>query len=155
GAAGVMTWCLLLLSLVGASAPSSTTQSTTARAATTRSAQLDQLKSRFVQSILPAESDQRQKIIESASRFADSLQPDGSWADVDYKARQMSNWSARAHLERLLLMAKSYQLSPNAQLKGKTFAALSFWLEKDFQNPNWWWNQIGVPQLLGETGLLI
>ena len=29
--------------------------------------------------------------------------------------------------------------------------AMKSWTDRDLQNPNWWWNVIGVPELLGET----
>ncbi len=40
-------------------------------------------------------------------------------------------------------------------LRLKILLALKWWTDHDYQNPNWWWYQIGVPQLVGEIGSLL
>ena len=44
---------------------------------------------------------------------------------------------------------------PDHTLDAAVLQAFHFWLQKDFRNPNWWWNQIGVPQLTGEIASLM
>ena len=82
--------------------------------------------------------------------IAASLRPDGSWADIDYDDRGRTAWKTRLHLNRLGVMVRAYRSAGHAMcgdrdLKRSILSALDFWLTKDFRNPNWWWNKIGVP----------
>jgi chondroitin AC lyase len=93
---------------------------------------------------------------ERATRHADSIRPDGGWQDIDYRNRTRSGWPVARHLRRLFDMAVAYRtqgqaLSGEAALRKKTLAGIDYWLAKDFRNPNWWWNQIGVPMFLGRV----
>ncbi len=134
-----------------------------AQAASTNSSTLSGLaivRQRFVQSLLPSGSSAIDYLHAEAAKDAASLKPDGSWPGIDYAAQQRSVWTTADHLDRLLLMAKSaraYRNSghPNAALEEKIITALKWWTDHDYQNPNWWWNQIGVPQLLGQIGNLM
>lgn len=44
---------------------------------------------------------------------------------------------------------------PDDALAARCLRAVNWWLDHDPQSPNWWWNEIGVPQLLGETLLVL
>ena len=92
--------------------------------------------------------------------LADALRPDGSWPQVDYADLGRSGWKTPRHLGNLLLLSRAYKspksdLCGDPALKRAVFAALDYWLRHDFQNPNWWWNQIGVPRSLWPTLLLL
>ena len=105
----------------------------------------------YVSSLL---SDASQAQTES-SKYARQLEPDGSWPDIDYQSRQRAEWRTANHLNRTLAMAKAARVGGDRKLEQQTLRALEFWLEHDYRNPNWWWNEIGVPQLMGEIGSLL
>ena len=112
------------------------------------------IRDRYVASLLPASVD---AIHAQAAKFSDSLRPDGSWADVDYTGTDRAVWVTCDHLERVAVMARSARLKRNAgqpdeALVAKTLLALQYWTGKDYKNSNWWWNEIHVPQLMGEIG---
>jgi chondroitin AC lyase len=44
---------------------------------------------------------------------------------------------------------------PDSVLNAKVIRALHAWTSRDYQNPNWWWNEIGVPELIGEIASLM
>lgn len=95
-----------------------------------------------------------------ASLSLDTLRSDGSWPDVDYAHRGRTRWRAVAHLSRVRTMATRLRAKrPGApadpKLREGAVRAFRYWIEKDFRNPNWWWNEIGVPRTLGPTLLLL
>jgi chondroitin AC lyase len=127
-------------------------------AALARAADADDLatiRARFIASILPTDNSARSQILREALRHAGSMKADGSWVDIDYSDQARSLWHPRDHLQRLLVMAKAVRLAHDEALKRKTLAGVDFWLAHDLRNPNWWWNEIGAPQLLGETSLVM
>ncbi len=85
---------------------------------------------------------------------------DGTWPDIDYSSQIRSRWPVRDHLERARDLAKAWAL-PGGALRGdaavKTAAlrALDHWLAKDFRNPNWWHNEIGIPRAMSELLVLM
>lgn len=117
------------------------------------------VRTRYVQSILPPESADAY-LHGEAHKYAASLGADGSWPDIDYTASMRSAWRTADHLERILSMAKSARVDRDAGhgdavLEGQTLLALKWWNDHDYRNSNWWWNEIGVPQLMGEIGNLM
>jgi len=97
---------------------------------------------------------------ETVRPLVEALRADGSWPGVDYQDRGRSSWKAVGHLSHVATLARAYK-SPSAELRSDAalrkalFAGLDYWLEHDFQNPNWWWNQIGVPRTLYPTLLVL
>jgi chondroitin AC lyase len=92
-------------------------------------------------------------------KWMDSLQADGSWPDIDYANASRSAWSVPEHLRRVHMLAQAYRAPQSdrqgdAQVLSAATRALDGWLRLDPQNPNWWWNEIGVPRAL-LPGLLL
>jgi chondroitin AC lyase len=92
-------------------------------------------------------------------RHLDDIRADGSWADIDYASRDPSVWPPSDHLTRvltLLVHAREPDATPADAARSLAVAhrAMSFWIAHDFQCPNWWYNQIGVPNALGKIALL-
>ena len=86
-----------------------------------------------------------------ADRWAAALSRDGSWPDIDYKDQSRGFWKTAAHLKRTLAIAASYSEAKaagrrEAGLEKAALAAAHYWISHDFQNPNWWQNEIGTPR---------
>ena len=118
------------------------------------------IRQRLVQSVLPADRAAINSLDELATKDAASLSADGYFTGVDYTSQERSNWAAADHLDRVLRMAKSARVlrdegRPDAALEGKINLALKWWTDHDYHNPNSWWNEIGVPTLLGQVGNLM
>lgn len=84
----------------------------------------------------------------------------GAWPDIDYTSKQRGDWPTAAHLNRLQALAKAYQKTGtnffhNPELLKKINMALNYWLDNDFQCPNWWYPEIGVPMALAPTLILL
>ncbi|WP_265594503.1 polysaccharide lyase family 8 super-sandwich domain-containing protein [Haloferula sp. BvORR071] len=92
--------------------------------------------------------------------YQSTLLADGSWADVPYTNTAQTNWAPMTHLDRLGLMCRAYShpsgsLYQNVTLLADILKAYDCWIAKNPQSSNWWYNQIAVPQDLGEAMVLI
>ena len=100
---------------------------------------------------------------DASKSFTHSLNPSNfTWSDINYADQTRSSWATSTHLSRVLLMSQSFMcvrcgpaLFSNSSILAQIKGALDFWLRKDFQNPNWWWNAFGVPQLLEITSIVL
>lgn len=97
-----------------------------------------------------------------ATQYASTLRPDGTWADVHYNNTSSSQWLPMLHLSRLQTMGLALTANGSAPFlhnasgtKMAMLLALDWWTTHSPQNPNWWYNQVGVPMSLGETMLMI
>jgi len=111
----------------------------------------------------------RARLIESASRHFDpsaareSLRlqkDDGSWPDVDYDDDSRTHWKPSRHLSHLSALVHVYRV-PGSALEGDVevrdafLAGLRFWVKRDPQSDNWWFNVIGSPRSLSDMLLLM
>ena len=101
----------------------------------------------------PADLDEIEKLLTD-------LDEQGSWKYIDYTSEERSAWQPRQHLTDLLSIAKAYQtkgtrLYHNKMVSEKIHLTLNYWLENDFQCPNWWHPVIGVPMLLNPIMILM
>ena len=116
--------------------------------------ELDVLKGRILGSALgPVDT-------VAVGRLMDALGPDGSWPDIDYQDQSRSAWKTPGHLSNVFSLARAYRsprskLRRSSKLRSALEASLDYWLAHDFKNPNWWWNQIGVPRSLAPILLLM
>ena len=86
--------------------------------------------------------------------------PDGSWPDIDYTSTVLGNWPTKVHLRRMLDMAESYAdersgYHADPTLKSAILDALDYWLVNDFKNSNWFNPQIGIPEPIAFTILIM
>lgn len=143
---------LILLAMLAAALP--------AVAQSTPEVAMQTVKERMRAAILPRQPAAIADLSASAAKNLKAEQPDGSWPDIEYSNGTQSFWEAAQHLYRLHVMSRAWAtpdqpLYHDAALEKGTLAALDFWLKHDYQNPNWWWNEIGGPQLIGESLLLL
>lgn len=80
---------------------------------------------------------------------------DGSlrFSDVDYACQNRADWGAMWHLTRLELFALS--AARGGESYDRPIALLDTWLKLDPRNPNWWYNEIGMPMELGISAILL
>ncbi len=95
-----------------------------------------------------------------AQRFAQAVRPDGTWADIDYAGAARSGWEPAQHYTRLLaIVAAAERPATPAEVRqkllGPAHRAFTYWIQHDFQCPNWWYNQIGTPKIIGTIALLL
>lgn len=91
--------------------------------------------------------------------LVDALQPDGSWKEVDYQSKETARWGAMDHLQHVLTLAQvsrapRHPLAGDAGVRDGIRRAFHYWMQHDFQCPNWWFNEIAVPRTVGQILLL-
>lgn len=91
----------------------------------------------------------------SAEKNLATLQTNGSWKDIDYNAKTITNWQPGEHLIRLENLIQAYVAKDNRyygknQLLNAITSAFKYWYDQDPKSSNWWHNEIATPQALGE-----
>lgn len=97
---------------------------------------------------------------EALERYIAGLGTDSLWKDLNYKDDSRSGWQPSFHAERLMVMAKAYRDASgkyfgNPELGKAIHRAMGYWFAGNFRCRNWWYNQIGVPKMLGTAFLLM
>jgi chondroitin AC lyase len=84
-----------------------------------------------------------------AQSFADELAADGTWPDIDYGDDDALDWKPWYHVYRAL------QLALVEQHQAGALKALDAWRRLGLRCPNWWYNELGVPQSISDALLLL
>jgi chondroitin AC lyase len=121
---------------------------------------LNVVERRYCQSLVAEESTGSKQLRQKAEQIAASESRAGSWPSIDYVVKTRSQWPAAKHLDLTRTLAAAAYAAridghPDAELEAGALRGLRYWLQNDYQNPNWWWNQIGVPTSVGQIALLL
>ena len=97
-------------------------------------------------------------VVQQATEFNEKLNGSCYWEDINYADKTLAIWATEEHLSRVNVMIQALTvpgspLQNDTQLNRAAHCALDVWLTRDWLNPNWWYNQIGVPLL--STGQLL
>jgi chondroitin AC lyase len=88
--------------------------------------------------------------VENALSYSHTLNSSCYWADVDYTSEAIVSWPTAVHMYRITTMLQAITVNGSTikndpKVTENVHCALNVWLTRDFQNPNWWYNQIGIP----------
>ena len=111
---------------------------------------IDIVRQRILQSMIWPENKTIPNVIKNAVLFAENLNSSCYWTDIDYTDKSVVVWKTEEHLFRITIMAQALTVpgstvSKHEKLRTATHCALNVWLVNDWRNPNWFFNQIGVP----------
>lgn len=116
---------------------------------------IEVLRDRFTNELLEPEinEDEIQGLIRS-------IQSDGRWPDINYKDTSRTAFEHSRHLDNMVELSRAYKKPGSVyygdpKVKKVIDSALNFWLENDFICENWWWNQIGTPEHIGNLLLIM
>ncbi len=117
---------------------------------------LDTIIERYRQSILKGGSPAN----ETVTQYVREQLPNGRWPDIDYNDQDKASWRTADHLSRIKLLAISYvdsnsKNSGSSELLAAIEKALDHWEDKRYHNPNWWYNEIGVPRVARDIAVLL
>lgn len=96
----------------------------------------------------------------SVRRYMETQNQDGSWNDINYVGKKRGGWEPSAHATRIQALAKVYKTPESSfyrseHLSAVIHKAMDYWFKAKLICPNWWYNDIGIPKLLGPAFLLI
>lgn len=83
----------------------------------------------------------------------EAIRDDGTWGDIEYDSDRWALWPPHQHLLRLEAIAHAlrhpgHPLHENPDARAALERALVWWLTHAPVSPNWWHNEIGVPNSL-------
>lgn len=89
----------------------------------------------------------------SVRQLVRSIHSDGTWPGINYEDTSRTGFQHKDHLENMLELAQAYRkpgspLYHDQEVKATFSKALDFWLKNDFRCANWWWNEMGTPNLM-------
>lgn len=89
-----------------------------------------------------------------------ALRDDGTWPDIDYASQARSGWPPLLHwlrMKGIALTAIRPAATPANRAAGLAalHRAFAHWIAHDYQCPNWWYNEIGIPKEVGTVALLL
>ena len=92
--------------------------------------------------------------------LCDQLNELGGWPTIDYTSKQRGSWGPVLHLSYIQTLSKAWQKPGSSfyhdpKLIKTIHKALNYWLDNDFQCPNWWYPEIGVPMQLAPILILM
>ena len=96
-----------------------------------------------------------------SEKFAVSMSANGTWADVNYTDETHAVWKPMLHPDRVLSMVRSYHCGEcksgfkSAALLAKIHTALGWWLDTKLKPSQWWWGDIGQPDVVGAIMMLL
>ena len=87
------------------------------------------------------------------------LSEQGSWSGLDFTNSKAASWLPRIHAARVLELAKVYANSEHTFYKSAEIAeaihkAMGYWFRMKPVAANWWYNEIGIPKVLGAAFVL-
>jgi chondroitin AC lyase len=82
--------------------------------------------------------------------YSDALNSSCYWPDINYADQGIALWNTLNHMNRLTVMVQALTANGStakndSKLRTNVHCALNVWLVNDWENPGWWFNQIGVP----------
>lgn len=78
--------------------------------------------------------------------------------DIDYKDKNSANWHAIKHLyriEKAIQSGGAERLHNDPQWLEKILGAFNYWLVNDFDNPNWWFENLAAPKSVANITLML
>ena len=87
------------------------------------------------------------------------LSEEGNWSDLDFTNSKAASWLPRIHAARVLELTKVYSnpehdFYKSAEVAEAIHKAIGYWFRMKPVAANWWYNEIGIPKVLGAVFIL-
>lgn len=138
---------LILLGLLSAPVQASAAKPASTDAPKANTAHLKKIKMRVLRSFQTAKPHDTE-----TESLLKELRPDGSFASVNYASTEFNTGKDKQqHLTLLTKLARAYAVTPGTYFRSREVydaiaLASKYWVEKNYQDQNWWWRIIGFPK---------
>ncbi|WP_157486830.1 polysaccharide lyase family 8 super-sandwich domain-containing protein [Dyadobacter alkalitolerans] len=114
----------------------------------TPDADLEKIRKRIVDDLLKPPVDAKH-----IEELVSTQKQDGTWPGINYTDVSRTAFEHSQHLNNMLELARAFKKPGSAfhnksEVKKAVSKALDYWLANDFICENWWWNEMGTPQLM-------
>ena len=122
--------------------------------------EIDNIKQRVLELTVWPKPENVSDLVQRVLNFSATLNATCYWPDINYTSGVANNFPAEIHMFRISNMLRAYTVN-GSSLKGdpkilaQVHCALGIWFEYDWRNPNWWFNQIGIPLEAGMQLLML
>jgi chondroitin AC lyase len=111
-------------------------------------ADLEIIRQRVIADLLASPVDENR-----ISELSSTQKADGTWATINYKNVSKTGFQHREHLANILSLSRAFRKSGSpffndVKVRSAASKALDFWIDNDFISENWWWNEMGTPELM-------
>lgn len=85
---------------------------------------------------------------------------DQRWTDINYGDGEKAKWKVSEHLKNIKTLSLSWanpssRFFKDSKIYNVIIAGLNNWTKNKYQNPNWWHNEIGIPQFMRDILVLM
>jgi chondroitin AC lyase len=88
--------------------------------------------------------------VRNALNYSSTLNSSCYWPDINYQDKGIVLWDTATHMYRITTMLQALTVNGSTiindpKIMAQVHCALNIWFINDWQNPNWWFNQIDIP----------
>jgi chondroitin AC lyase len=122
---------------------------------------LDIIRQRVLEIAIWPTPDQIPIIAKSALLYSNTLNSSCYWPDINYtNPTEIGPWDLETHILRVTTMVQAVTVNGSSvkndpKILANAHCALHVWLVNDWENPNWWFNEIGIPLQLTSQLLML
>lgn len=112
--------------------------------------EIDVIRQRTLETAVWPPAANMSETIQNAQLYSHTLNSSCYWPDIDYTNQDIVGWATAPHMYRITTMlqaitANGSTIKDDPKIMANVHCALSVWLTNDWQNPNWWYNEINIP----------
>ena len=121
---------------------------------------IDTIRQRVLQLMIWPTSNEIPAVTQNALHFASTLNRSCYWQDINYYDQNRIAWATANHVYRITTMLQALSVNGSlvqndTNLRAAIHCALNVWLVNDWQNPNWWFNEINIPMQVTSQLLML
>ncbi len=122
---------------------------------------LDIMRQRVLEVAIWPTPDMIPIIAQNASEYSNTLNSSCYWPDINYtNPTVIGPWDLERHILRVTTMVQAVTVNGSSvkndpKILANAHCALNVWLDNDWENPNWWFNEIGIPLLVTSQLLML